>query len=76
MTEHPDVLSKLQAEVDRVCGTERMPSVKDASNLPYTRAVMNEVRLCLFTPLQLLTSLDPEMETRRTGRSPSSPDSR
>jgi cytochrome P450 len=43
MAKHPDVLKKCQHEVDGVCGLERSPGIQDAQNLPYLRAVMQEV---------------------------------
>jgi cytochrome P450 len=43
MAKHPEVLKKCQDEVDGVCGLERSPGIQDAQNLPYLRAVMQEV---------------------------------
>jgi hypothetical protein len=39
---HPGWLSKVQEEVDRVCG-DYLPSMKDMENLPVLRAVVKEV---------------------------------
>ena len=42
MMEYPEWQRKLQQEVDRVCGDERMPSYKDIPNLPTVRAIVKE----------------------------------
>ncbi|KAI4233701.1 MAG: hypothetical protein LQ349_004249 [Xanthoria aureola] len=42
MMEHPDWQRKLQQEVDRICGDERMPNYHDIPNLPTVRAVVKE----------------------------------
>ncbi|KAL8978898.1 MAG: hypothetical protein Q9205_005637, partial [Flavoplaca limonia] len=42
MMEYPKWQRKLQQEVDRVCGDERMPSYKDIPNLPTVRAIVKE----------------------------------
>jgi cytochrome P450 len=43
MAAFPEVLKKAQEDVDRVCGSLRMPSKEDIPNLPYVRACMLEV---------------------------------
>ncbi|KAJ5564642.1 hypothetical protein N7513_000884 [Penicillium frequentans] len=43
MTQHPESLKALQAELDRVCGTDKSPNFDDLDQLKYTRACMNEV---------------------------------
>jgi cytochrome P450 len=40
---YPDVQSKLRREIHDTIGRERLPSLDDRSNLPYTMAVINEV---------------------------------
>ena len=55
MTKHPDVLKKAQEEVDRVIGTERLPSVSDRPNLPYVEAVFAEI-FRLKAPISLCGS--------------------
>ena len=42
MVTHPIVQRKAQAELDRVIGSNRLPSFQDHDSLPYTRAVMKE----------------------------------
>ncbi|KAL8780322.1 MAG: hypothetical protein Q9213_006520 [Squamulea squamosa] len=42
MMEHPEWQRKLQQEVDRVCGDDRMPTYKDIPNLPTVRAIVKE----------------------------------
>jgi cytochrome P450 len=43
MTRHPESFKKAQEELDRVVGTERLPTFEDRPNLPYVEAVMKEV---------------------------------
>ncbi|TFK67282.1 cytochrome P450 [Pluteus cervinus] len=40
---YPDVMKKAQAELDRVVGRGRVPSVSDSDDLPYVRALVKEV---------------------------------
>ncbi|OAG05453.1 cytochrome P450 [Paraphaeosphaeria sporulosa] len=42
MMEHPEWQRKVQEEVDRVVGKDRLPSFEDLSNLPTVRAVIKE----------------------------------
>ena len=42
MVLHPDVLKKAQEEVDRVVGTDRLPTLEDRPNLPYIECVLKE----------------------------------
>ena len=42
MLHYPDVMRKVQAELDTVVGLERMPEYSDEESLPYIRAVINE----------------------------------
>ncbi|KAK1436615.1 hypothetical protein QVD17_02397 [Tagetes erecta] len=49
---HPQVLKKAQAEMDRVIGNNRLVEESDMPNLPYLRCIINEtLRLCPTTPL-------------------------
>lgn len=43
MTLHPDVQKKAQAEIDAVCGRDRLPDYGDREHLPYLQAVIKEV---------------------------------
>ncbi|XP_035668515.1 cytochrome P450 2U1-like [Branchiostoma floridae] len=64
MTVYPEVQEKVQDEIDRVVGKDRLPSLIDRSNLPYTEATMMEVsRLRLTGPLSLthVTQQDTEL---------------
>jgi len=46
MTIHPDVQRRAQAEIDRVVGKNRLPSIDDQQTLPFTMAVIKEVLRC------------------------------
>ncbi|NXN45078.1 CP2DH protein, partial [Rhinoptilus africanus] len=41
---HPEIQSKVQAEIDKVIGRGRSPTMKDQVSLPYTNAVIHEVQ--------------------------------
>lgn len=43
MTLYPDVVKRVQEEIDSVVGRDRLPSFKDREYLPYTDAVAKEV---------------------------------
>lgn len=43
MTLFPEALREAQAEVDRVVGSERLPSFSDEADLPYVRAMVKEL---------------------------------
>lgn len=42
MALYPGALRKAQSELDRVVGTERMPTIDDRGSLPYVNAVIKE----------------------------------
>jgi len=49
---YPETQRKAQAEIDRVIGNDRFPTLVDMSNLPYTEALVKEVfRWNPVTPL-------------------------
>ena len=43
MTLHPEVQRKAQAEIDRVIGNDRFPTLDDQPSLPYLDALVKEV---------------------------------
>ncbi|KAL1745669.1 cytochrome P450 [Schizophyllum fasciatum] len=51
---HPEVQAKAQDEIDRVVGEGRMPEYKDAEDMPYLRAIIQEAhRFRNIVPLGL-----------------------
>ncbi|KAF8581539.1 cytochrome P450 [Ramaria rubella] len=43
MCTHPEVQAAGKAEIDRVIGNERLPTIEDRDNLPYIGAIVKEV---------------------------------
>ena len=52
---NPEIQSRVQSELDSVIGRNRFPRITDKINLPYTRAVLQEVyRMASPVPLAVL----------------------
>uniref|UniRef100_A0A803ST57 Uncharacterized protein n=1 Tax=Anolis carolinensis TaxID=28377 RepID=A0A803ST57_ANOCA len=65
LLEHPEVQAKIQDEIDRVIGRERMPTMKDRLEMPFTEAAIHEGQRFLdLVPLGFirLAKRDVEME--------------
>src|SRR5258708_36754278 len=43
MTLHPESQKRAQAEIDRVIGAQRLPTLSDRPNLPYVTCIVKEV---------------------------------
>jgi cytochrome P450 len=43
MTLHSEIQKKAQDEIDRVIGTDRLPTLADREQLPYIEALVKEV---------------------------------
>jgi hypothetical protein len=43
MLHFPEAMKTAQAELDSVCGDERMPTFDDSSSLPYVHALLREI---------------------------------
>ena len=43
MAMYPSVQRKAQAEIDRVIGEDRLPTLRDRERLPYVDAIVQEV---------------------------------
>lgn len=55
MTKFPEAQKKAQEEIDRVVGSDRLPTVSDRDNLPYLEALIKEVlRWHTIAPMGLL----------------------
>ncbi|XP_033747678.1 steroid 17-alpha-hydroxylase/17,20 lyase-like [Pecten maximus] len=43
LADHPEVQRRAQAEIDQVVGRDRLPTLKDRADLPYTEAILHEI---------------------------------
>jgi len=46
MIKYPEIQAQVQAELDKVVGQNRHPSIKDRTSLPFTEAVLMEIQRC------------------------------
>ncbi|KAJ4293390.1 hypothetical protein N0V90_008673 [Kalmusia sp. IMI 367209] len=52
LAQHPEVQAKARAELDKVCGTERMPTWHDFKAIPYINCIMKEgLRISPVVPI-------------------------
>uniref|UniRef100_A0A8D0HC55 Cytochrome P450 family 2 subfamily AH member 12 n=1 Tax=Sphenodon punctatus TaxID=8508 RepID=A0A8D0HC55_SPHPU len=65
LLEHPDVEAKIHAEIDRTIGRDRLPSIKDRIEMPYTEAVIHELQRYIdLIPLGLTRLVQKETQIR------------
>lgn len=58
-------IEKVHEEIERVIGADRVPSLTDKAQMPYTEATIMEVqRLTMVVPLSI-----PHMTSEKTGKS-------
>ncbi|KAJ8045775.1 Steroid 17-alpha-hydroxylase/17,20 lyase [Holothuria leucospilota] len=63
LVQYPEVQAKVAAEVDKVVGRDRLPSLSDRDNLPYTTATLYEVmRYSTIVPLSVPHATSKEVE--------------
>jgi cytochrome P450 len=53
----PQAQEKAQEEMDRVVGSDRMPTPEDWKELPYVQAFIKEVRMSALTFVRILTPI-------------------
>jgi len=54
LANHPETQTRMQGEIDSVVGRDRLPSLNDESNLPFSQAVILEtMRRYTLIPLSL-----------------------
>ena len=65
MLNYPDVLHKVQAEIDEVLGTRKIPCMSDKHNMPYVEATIMEIqRAADIVPLGVPHSVMEDVELR------------
>lgn len=59
---YPDIQTRAHAELDRVVGRNRLPTVEDEPHLPYLRAII-KVRMVVFIDLEMIIMILPGSRT-------------
>ena len=61
---YPDIQLKIQNELDKVIGRDRLPNLDDRPQLPYTESFIQELlRYCCIAPLGLPHMAGGDVET-------------
>ena len=64
MLNYPDVLRKVQAEIDEVLGRHKTPCMRDKQNMPFVEATIMEIQRADIVPLGVPHSVLEDVEFR------------